>query len=223
MRHPQPIAYRKTVWVWLALVILSVRPTWVCMPEPDYYWPTNFELVQMAEAIVVATAKGEVPYNSDTGVEAEVSFQVNHAFKGKPPERFQTQAGLGEPVASDPVDLSATNDEWRSGGCIRQLFALNGQYVVFMSRFEGRLGQMGGLIGARINEDYFGENSLWVRVIRTYIEVQSLKTKREQIAALEGLLAEQRALAQTVETQAFAKDITIALAVLRQRERNKPD
>jgi hypothetical protein len=223
MFFAQIVSSPKAICAGLVMAALGVQSTWACAPRPDYYQPTNYELVGMADAIVVATATSGTPYESDTDTDPSVGFRVDSALKGNPPKDFRTEwARVGKPLASDPVDLAQTNEEWRSGLCIRSLFALNGKYVVFLSMRDGNIGQMGGLVGARINEDYFGENSLWVRVIQAYLKVQSLKTKAEQISALEALLGEQRALPQTVETEAFANDITVAINALKRPDGTKP-
>lgn len=199
---------------WLALAPAGLA----CSMYGHYVVPSNFELVDMADAIVVATAVSET--GGDHLFDNTVSFKVESALKGQPPATFDDRGSvLGQPIPSDPHALDGANPEAYGGPCSRMTFAKGKSYVIFMVNDPEYGWRPMGYAFARVNEDYFGPDSLWVRTIETYVDVERKFGPMEQIDELERMLE-----AKMKEPPSRYRDIEAADIVdhLRSRSPYKP-
>lgn len=173
-----------------AFVALAATPSRACSLDPDYFPPSSFELVQVAQAIVIASAEEGYGALPDGGI----VFRIESALKGAPPERVRLDGvHLVERVErSDLGNLSAAHPEAYSGSCDRQSFARGGRYLLFLERDSGGVWRQLSFAFARINEDYSGEDNEWMRSVRRYLRLQRTLPPMEQIAALERLAEERR-------------------------------
>lgn len=201
-----------------------------CSPDPRYRYkqPTNFDLVQMADAIVVARAtdqrisrikEKEFPIVGNDAVH----FSINGVLKGPAPHEFDADGAVfanrtpwKTVPPSDPKELMAANAQAYEGACIRLLFTKGQSYVVFLSKRRDDVWDELHWPFTRVNEDYFGERSLWIRTIRDYLAVQALPEGWPQHRALERLLKARQAEA-TPDGKAEAEDIRRALRALSAR------
>ncbi|HEX9931550.1 MAG TPA: hypothetical protein VGB08_01775 [Allosphingosinicella sp.] len=168
----------------LAALAASLWPaaSRACSLVPDFIPASNFELVQMADAIVVAAA-----LRSERGPDRirQVIFRTQSALKGAPPPEFALpDTRLGRTRRSDNEDLSTVNAEAYSGMCNRGTFARGARYLLFLERGEDGAWRQVGMPFSRINEDYTGERSSWTRTVRRYLSLQQGLAPMEQIAAL---------------------------------------
>jgi hypothetical protein len=201
----------------LALMVAAgARSASACSVTSDYVRPTNFELIQLADAIVVATAVKQTSFKWDGAVE----FRIDTALKGPAPQKYTSNfAALGKTWPSNADDISASHPEGHRGPCNRMTFAKDKQYILFLKRdAKGGYAQLGYAF-SRVNEDYQGEGSLWVRTIRAYLDIQKRYSPMEQLDVLEALLQEKLNGPQTPTSKAEALDI---LDHLRSRSPWKP-
>jgi hypothetical protein len=120
---------------------------------------------------------------------------------------------LGKPQPSDPDDISESHPDGQAS-CNRASFERGKRYVLFLTRYDLRTGKTSGsgefiftlYPFSRVAEDYSGEDSLWVRTVRRYVDIQARYAPMEQFSVLEALLEEKQDRL-TVLTQAEAKDI----------------
>ncbi|HEX8364349.1 MAG TPA: hypothetical protein VF702_06630 [Allosphingosinicella sp.] len=179
-------------WRLLALLIgagaaLGSVPARACSLAEDYLAPSNYELVQIADAIVIASAgpryrnSGGGPNVGDGGV----VFRVLGNVKGAPPARVRLDdATLGSVRRSDLTNLSDVHPDASRGMCNRYTFARGERYLLFLARGDdGSWGQL-DFPFSRVNEDYAGEHSVWMRTVRRYLDLQRSLPPMEQIAAL---------------------------------------
>lgn len=153
--------------------------------------PTNFELVQLADAIVIAKViSGFHATQWDTPLDKSVYVQIESKLKGDAPAEIELKGFvIGSPPPSDPDELARANPEAYHGACSRYTFALNDSYVLFLRKdASGRWGTLDYAF-SRTSEDYFGPNSLWVRAIETYADVQARFTSAEQVDELARIVA----------------------------------
>jgi hypothetical protein len=184
-----------------------------CSPVFGYVRPSNFELVQLADLIVVATAQ-------DAGRGGQgVSFRVARTLKGEAPTNFEIHhLILGNARRSDPRQIAEPNEEAYMGPCTRMTLAKGRSYVMFLKRTEdGSLLQLGYPF-TRVNEDYAGPNALWTRTIETYVDLQQRFDAMEQLNQLESLM-KSKAAEHARESKLLAADI---LDHLRSRSPYKP-
>lgn len=171
-----------------------------CSVTEDYSWPSNYALVESAAAIVVATPE------SDEG--DVLSFRILSAIKGQPPAIVSmAYAKIGPIEPSDPNSIDRAHEESTYGGCNRYTFARDGQYVLFLRQMAGEWHVMGEPF-ARVSEDYAGPDSLWMRAINLYLDVQR---NADRMAALEDLWR----LMGALERSGLAGDKAIADDILR--------
>jgi hypothetical protein len=211
-------------FLFAALVVccLNAAQAFACSVTSDYVRPTNYELVQMADAIVVATAmKGIKTALRDFNA---VQFRIDKIVKGS--IAMSTTFAAGSPATSeyrgtpsDPTDISGPNPEAYAGPCNRMTLTLGKQYVVFLIKGDdGAFYQLGRAF-SRVNEDYFGDESLWMRTIRTYLDLQGRYGPMEQLDALDALMQSKLKEPRTATALAEAADI---LDHLRSRSPWKP-
>lgn len=195
-----------------------------CSPDHrhKYIQPTNFDLVRNADAIVIATATDQHASRNNDNDNA-VHFRVDGALKGPALRDFDAELSsfadrtFWKTVPpSNPNDLATANPQAYEGGCIRRLFTERHAYVVFLSKDHDGVWWELDWPFTRVNEDYFGERSLWVRTIRDYLAVQALPEGWPQHRALERLLRARQAEA-TPEGKAEAEDIRRGLRALSAR------
>ncbi|WGM37779.1 hypothetical protein [Caulobacter sp. NIBR1757] len=185
------IARRLIAAAALLMLTLAAGRAAACSVTRDYVRPSNFELVAMADAIVVATAEGALAPSGRQGMPEGVRFRVTATLKGAPPETVETAfAAIGQPVASDPTDLAAANAEAYAGPCSRMTYARGGAYVLFLARDDKGALRVIGIPFSRTSEDYLGEASAWIRTIRLYLDVQRDGDPMAQLTRLETLRGE---------------------------------
>lgn len=175
------MSWRKTIG--LASLALAFWPTAsrACSLLDDFIGPSNFELVQMADAIVVAVAERRA--RGEDGF-PQIQFRTESVLKGSPPRRFSSEGGFGRVGPSDNEDLSSTHPDASSGACNRGTFARGGRYLIFLERGSDGRWTEHGMPFSRVNEDYSGETDNWIRSVRRYLDLQRRLPPMEQLAAL---------------------------------------
>lgn len=186
-----------------------------CSPGLGYVRPSNFELVQLADVIVVATARDQILGRGGEGV----SFRVTRTLKGEVPANFEIHhLILGNARRSDPSQIAEPNEEAYMGPCTRMTLAKGRSYVMFLERDkDGALWQISYPF-TRVNEDYAGPNALWTQTIQTYVNLQRRFDAMEQLNQLESLM-KSKATERARDSKLLAADI---LDHLRSRSPYKP-
>ncbi len=155
--------------------------------DEEYVRPTNFELVQMAEAIVVATAVQET--RNENPFYFTVTFRVDEALKGAPPKTLSLPSSLfGDVEPSDLNNLASSHPEGHGGPCNRMTFRAGAQYLLFVQEFENGTWARIGHAFSRVSEDYRGEDNSWMRSVRRYLAMQREHDPLAQLVALEDML-----------------------------------
>jgi hypothetical protein len=198
----------------VAVVSALSTPSFACSVTTDYFAPSNYELVELADAIVIATPVAQGPTGDARPAPwlPPLTFRTTGVLKGPAPETVIGSGMIGKPVRSDPKILSEANKEAYAGGCVRMTFAVGEPYVLFLAKLKD--GGYRPLLFpfARINEDYLGEESLWVKTIRTYVRIQRDHGRMEALDALAELLRQTLAAPKSAERDALARDIADHLA-----------
>ncbi|KSB90339.1 hypothetical protein AS593_22640 [Caulobacter vibrioides] len=162
-----------------------------CSPLPGYVRPSNFELVQIADAVVVATPLSAPPVDEDDNpFEAPMRLRVTESLKGDLAGEIEARGlRLGATRRSDPKDIFFSHPEGHMGPCNRMTLAKGGSYLLFLGRRGEHLGVL-GFPFSRVNEDYAGPDSAWSRVVRTYLDIQREPDGMVELARLEALKAQ---------------------------------
>ncbi len=151
-----------SVWI----LVLSIDAS-ACSVSDDYYKPSNFELVQESDAIVIARAAREEKGRGDN---TDVIFHVTASLKGLPTSEVrETWAGLGETETSDPGELQNAHPEAYGGPCTRRTFERDSEYVLFLRQADDGTYHVSSFPFARVSEDFLGMDSLWMKTIQYYL------------------------------------------------------
>jgi hypothetical protein len=181
------------LWKKLAVVAAcwagAVGPAQACSVEKGYVWPTNFELLEIADAVVVATASGE---GRLPGVPA-VTFRVEERLKGSPPSRLALpHTHLGESSPSDLTNITEAFAHGPFGACYRKAFRKGERYLLIIHRNAQGGWEAGEIPLSRSGEDHEGDDTVWARSVRRYLRVQREHPADGRIAALARMLADGR-------------------------------
>lgn len=174
---------RKFIWAFALLSWPGAANA--CIPDSEYDHPTNYEFVESADAIIVATALTEEP--PDESGEASVRFRTDIVLKGEPPSQVMVWAsGLDEP---EPRPIPDPPDTMPGQGCSCSdgaMFVANAQYVLFLEKKSDGTFTQHGYICAPWHELFGGERSLWIEAIRAYVEIQA---QHDRMSALDAMFA----------------------------------
>ena len=177
----------------LAFCFLPSRAT-ACSPGPDYVAPTNFELVQLADAIVIARLSRLE--NGETG------FELVEILKGpqEPASFYEINPRLSSDFPSHPYSLQSENSSDGGGSCSRGSYADGKLHLLFYSKHQNTGTYFQGVtIYGRDSEDIESMGAFWLKVVRTYLDIQARYNPMEQIDQLRRL--RRRMLAQPISPQ----------------------
>lgn len=196
---------------------LAASAALACSVTSEFVLKTNYEMAEMADAIVVAVAEREV--DGDEGFGAVV-FRIDSALKGDPPATV-TMGGarLGQIEPSDPNSIAEAHPEVSYGGCSRHTYEQGRKYVLFLGLGDGEGYEPVGwyahkFVFGRDSEDYAGPGSLWVRTLRTYVEVQRNPDRMAALSDLAGRLPALEGPGASAADRALAEDIRRHLSTL---------
>lgn len=183
-------------------------PALACSVEAGYLVPTNLELVEGADLILLGTVTpGDSA--SDSLAEQTITIEPVEALKGAMPTgRITLPAMLGrtgEVELSNPYELRAPHPQSLAGGCVRYVFPRGSHVLFFLDREDGQWREAGGPF-SRSAEDVLTDDAPWLQAVRFYIEVAKLPTE-DRAAALAARRDELRALDDDPVAQIIAADI----------------
>ena len=173
-----------------------------CSLPADYEGPrTNFELVQQADVIVVATL---VKSLGNDQFDREILVTPTLLLKGSGiPANLKIRGYLSDqtlnvdgkklrPQAkpSEAYDLWRPHPEVWTGGCSRYTFAKGMQLLLFFKKNGSKLEWFNPPF-TRSSEDVSGVDALWVRAVKTYVRIGRLPAP-EQNGALKKEMNELR-------------------------------
>jgi len=183
----------------LVLVALAVRSAGACEAVRGYRIPTNIELVQDADVIVLArvvsgpapSAAIGVPW-SDPG---QVVLDPVETLKGSQAGQTLRLFGVtvernGQPVKPAPTPLTEAHPSASEGGCVRQKYAIGTLVVAMFKQSRQGLKEL-AFPFARQTEDVSGPDATWVRAVRYYVAASqgSRSAQRRAFARLKVKLA----------------------------------
>ncbi|MEO8502545.1 MAG: hypothetical protein ABI609_01480 [Acidobacteriota bacterium] len=167
----------------LAALLCAASPGSVaaCSLSGGALLPTNYELVQETETIVLARATDELALPDGS---AGTRFTVVETLRGRYPGTAITLQG-GPPFAgaSPENDFSNARPGAYSGACTAFDYRIGGLYVLFLDHSSGRWDLRRDAF-SRINEEVARINSPWVMAVRAYAKVADMGSYERRKAAL---------------------------------------
>lgn len=193
-----------------ALLLVPASPAAACSVTDEYRVPTNLELVERADTILLGVVESG-PTDADRWQQERAALVVRPTLllKGSAlpsqlrlwgmiaPERFA--------VLSRPDELEQAHPLAYIGGCIRYMFVPGSTVLFFLQRREGELMPLFEPF-ARSAEDVPSADSRWVRAVRLYVEAAALPEAQRRPFLL-ARQAELRARTGDADALAIADDI----------------
>lgn len=194
-----------------------------CSLPPDYEGPrTNFELVQQADVIAIATL---VKSLGNDQFDREISLEPTLLLKGHELPKNLTILGYlsdrtlnvegkkmrPQAKPSEPRDLWRPHPEVWMGGCSRYTFAKGARLLLFFKKNGPKLEWFDPPF-TRSSEDVSGADALWVRAVRTYVRIGRLPVPQQNGALKKEMNELRNATSGDSDGSLLADDIERQLA-----------
>lgn len=194
-------------------LLAAPLPAAACSVAPGYHVPTNMELVERAELILLGTVV-DGDFEPDSTAEQMIEVEPGEVLKGAMPTgRIALPASIatdGDLVLSNPYELKEAHPQSFAGACTRYVFPRGSRVLFFLDRQNGAWHEAGGPF-SRWAEDVLTDDAPWLQAVRFYIEVSKLP-EEDRAAALAARRDELGALADDPVAQLIAADIDRQLA-----------
>ncbi|WP_157222531.1 hypothetical protein [Novosphingobium sp. AP12] len=165
------------VLILLTKISLSAAPAAACAVPATYHIPTTIELVEQADAIVLARVGGSHADRKSGLIRADLT--PISLLKGQYLSNIVSLEGAilannkHHATPSDPRNLVDANPDAFSGGCNRNVFNKDAIVVAFLRVKNGEW-VIHAPAFSRALEDVRSSDALWVKTVRLYIRIASL-------------------------------------------------
>ena len=161
----------------VALALLTAPlPAVACSVVPGYRVPTNMELVESADLILLATVS-DGDFAPDSTSEQQIQIQPVAALKGAMPAEPLAMPGMiaagADALLSNPYELKEAHPQSLAGACARYMFPRGSRVLFFLSWQDDHWRAAGGPF-SRWAEDVLTDEAPWLQVVRLYAEAASL-------------------------------------------------
>lgn len=189
-----------------------------CTPAPGYRVPTNLELAEQANLIVIGEVVSAAPARQDDPLSAGILVEPITALKGLLPSGNLVLRGMAlaapdrpeEAVRSDPNEFVEAHPLSLAGACIRRVFAQGARVLFFLAREGGEWVPAGGPF-SRWAEDVTSRDAPWAQLALLYGHA-SLLPPEERTALLQDQIDALQARRESEVALAMATDIERQLA-----------
>ncbi|GGD59842.1 hypothetical protein GRI62_00510 [Erythrobacter arachoides] len=192
----------------LALAV-TASPSLACSVVADYRVPTNLELVEEADVIVLGRVTGQ-QVTGDDPWDVALMVEPIEAIRGAVPDgplllAEMTIARDEFASLSNPYELQHAHPEAGSGSCTRYTFPEGSVVLFFLERDGDGLRSLGAPF-ARSSEDVLTADAPWLRLVRFYAQVVAAPAAQRD-AMLQAEEARYAALAHDPVARLMAADI----------------
>ncbi|HEX8364172.1 MAG TPA: hypothetical protein VF603_02690 [Allosphingosinicella sp.] len=169
------------------LAVTGTLPALACSSTTEYVAPSNFELVQMADAIGIYAAVRSS--GADDFPLGTVVFRLQRSVHGTPPPEFELDGAQLEEFDDDLISRSAVLESPFAGhdhgpGCMPGGFERRGRYLLILDRDEQGTWHSVEYGGGRAYAAYGGEASDWARTVRRYLDLRNLEPAAQEAALI---------------------------------------
>lgn len=161
-----------------AVLAATPFPAVACSVTGDYRIPTNLELVESADLIVLATVDGGTAMDKvDDPNEMRIDISPLASIKGDiaaaPTTLPVALAPAPLAIPSHPYDLENAHPLSQMGACIRYVVPKGSRVLFFLKRSDDGWAPAGGPF-SRWAEDVLTDDAPWLQVVRLYAEAAAL-------------------------------------------------
>ncbi len=191
-----------------AALALAAAPlsAYACSVAAGYRVPTNMELVERADLILLGTVTAG---DSDDAGQQMIAIEPVEALKGAMPSApIALPAMIATDAAarlSNPYELEEAHPQSLAGACVRYIFPRGSRVLFFLDRQDGEWQVSGGPF-SRWAEDVLTDDAPWLQAVRFYVAVAKLP-EEERAAALAARHEELAAIGDDPVAQLIAADI----------------
>ncbi len=206
----------------LALLAMWLMPaaSWACSPVEGYRTPTNFELVQKADLIVLARIVSGPEDMS--GLRPEIAIEPVRVLKGTlPADPLRLMGSLKwneKTIPSMPTPLAASHFSAGMGACVRIFYPRAALVLAMFQRTPADRKadfpySMSPLFEpfARSAEDVESEDGVWVKAVQAYVALQASVDAGHVREAADRMRIELGARVGDLAAQAMADDLAYYL------------
>ncbi|MEI9851585.1 MAG: hypothetical protein WDN24_12905 [Sphingomonas sp.] len=160
------------------LLLLSAPSALACKVEANYRVPTNFELVEAADVIVLARVE-ELKKNDPARL-THVALKPGRTLKGTPPGAAIAVPGTstGTPEVT-PLDKANKSVGW--GSCARSTYTRGTLVIAMFEQAPDGLHPL-SFPFARTIEDVDSRIGLWVRAVEVYVKLAQVPAGQRRAA-----------------------------------------
>lgn len=185
-----------------------------CTPAPGYRVPTNLELAEQANLIVIGEVVSAARARDDDPLSAGITVEPITALKGLLPSGDLVLRGMAlaapdrpeEAARSDPNELVEAHPLSLTGACIRRVFPQGARVLFFLAREGGEWVPAGGPF-SRWAEDVASREAPWAQLALLYGHASLLPPDertallRDQIDALQARRESETAMAMATNIE----------------------
>lgn len=198
-----------------AALVAAPLPAAACSVAGDYRIPTNLELVDGADMILLATVDGGTAIGAIDDPDAmRIDITPVASIKGDiaaaPTSLPIALAPVTLAILSHPYDLEHAHPLSQTGGCIRYMVPQGSRVLFFLNRSDDGWAPAGGPF-SRWAEDVLTDDAPWLQVVRLYAEAAALRAS-DRTAYLTARRDEYAARHDDPVAQLIAADIARQLA-----------
>lgn len=194
---------RGAMLLFVCLSALGAKRSAACSIDRSTILPTSYELVAMADLIVVAKTTTVSP-----GGVPQIFVEVVESLKGERPPPVGTELVVDGRVNPN-AQRSARGElnKLRGGGrCYADDYALGRHYLLFFKRDAGSMNVLRVPL-ARINEEVDAQDDPWTIVVREYVRIGALPTEAARDLAFAALITKGHAAGASRTDKAIAADV----------------
>jgi len=195
------------LWI-LVFLLASPTATLACSLNDEYRPPTNIELIERADLVVLGRVYARGP--AAAAHANKLNLTPIRTLKGRAPEKLILYGIVrdrqGKRITSEPTRLDQAHSSSTWGACDRQAYAAGTLVIATFTKRADGFSQMTYPF-ARNVEDVEGPDALWVRAAALYARIISENPASERRHAFQK--ERERLLAETgdPDAQAIAQDI----------------
>ncbi|APR86052.1 Hypothetical protein A7982_11401 [Minicystis rosea] len=186
----------------LLLALLAPARARACSLSSDFLPPSNYELVRLAEQVVLARAV--------SATSQDVTFEVVETLRGsalRPKDAITLQGFVARYAGPSPVDdFSRARPGASAGACIAYDYRVGGQFLLLLRGSASKWATLGTPF-ARVNEEVTAPNDPWLAAVRHYARIAGLADPVKERAALEALRVAAEKHPSPSQPAALAADI----------------
>ncbi len=164
----------------IAILFFSSQ-SFACSLMGSYKTPSGFELVQLADSIIVAKILGQSSANRKSNRQ-KIKIEIQEVLKGPRPAKVHLSGYVG--LDNSSPEYIIVGSVFGGASCSRRGYKEGNSVIIFLGKDnESDIYKNFGFPFARNVEDIQSKQSPWYIAVKKFISIQSKFSKIEQLTA----------------------------------------